>query len=361
MNGIQRGQAPQHGGESMRNLRQQAAQPREYRSIFIYGLVDPRNQAIRYIGKSVDPPKRLATHLSKSSLKKHTHKNCWIRSLLEGGLKPKLEILSEVDYRDDWTAEEKVWIARLRNLSPAYPSLTNSTDGGEGVEGLIFSEETRKRMSEIRKGVPLPDETKEKIRAAHIGRSKSPEHCENMSKGQKRRLESLSQEEKRREIDRRRPTERSSQYRGVTKKRSKKNAHKPWSAFFPIKGRSHYIGLFATEEEAAHARDIFVIANIGTDYPLNFPITDYPEADIAKEVEQFGKFKKNTSGYRGVSWRDSESVWLCFVSQKGKSIYLGYFPGTEEGKIEAAHAYDRWVIQHRGPTAYTNFPRSQYP
>jgi hypothetical protein len=327
---------------------------------WIYALVDPRNKAIRYIGKSINPRNRLATHLSKSSLKKRTHKNCWIKSLLKLGLKPELELIDEVDYRDDWTIEEKRWIARLRNLVPGYPPLTNSTDGGDGVKGLVFSEETRKRMSEIRKGISLSAETIEKIRQSHKGKKKSPEHCESMSISQKTRWASLSDEDKRKEGDRRRHKNGSSQYRGVSKKTSEKNKNKPWSASLRISGKNHYIGLFATEEEAARARDIFVIANIGPGHVLNFPIEDYAEMDIAKEIEKVKEFTINKSGYRGVSWRKSENVWLCFVSQNNKSISLGYFRGTEEGKIEAAHAYDRWVIQHRGPTAYTNFPRSDY-
>ena len=332
---------------------------KEKRNAWIYALVDPRNKAIRYIGKAVDLKKRLAQHLSPSSLKKHTHKNFWIKKLLALGLKPEIEPIADLHYLDDWAEEERLWIARLRSLS-GHPKLTNSTDGGEGVEGLVFSEESRKKMSQSGKGRRASAETCARISAAHKGKVKTPEHCKNLSIGQKKRYDHLSPKERHKGWKNRIVLNRTSQYLGVAKKKGEKNKNKPWSAFFVLNGNHTYIGLFATEQESAYARDIFVIANIGLDYPLNFPVSSYEGLDIEKEIEKFGKYKKNTSGYRGVSFRKSENVWLCFVSQNNKSICLGYFPGTEKGKIEAAHTYDRWVIQHRGPLAYTNFPRDSY-
>jgi hypothetical protein len=47
--------------------------------------------------------------------------------------------------------------------------LHNRTDGGEGVSGLVHNEETRKRMSELKKGKSQPEEHKRKISEAHKG------------------------------------------------------------------------------------------------------------------------------------------------------------------------------------------------
>jgi hypothetical protein len=160
----------------MRNLRQQVAQPQEHRSTFIYALVDPRNQTIRYIGKSVRPKIRLATHLAPSSLKKPSHKNHWIKCLLELGLKPIMEIIGEIDYRDDWTIQEKRWIASIRSLAPGYPPLTNDADGGEGIEGCVMPESIRRKISQANRGVP-----------------KSMEARIQFSKGQKNRWDNASE------------------------------------------------------------------------------------------------------------------------------------------------------------------------
>ena len=55
------------------------------RLTFIYALIDPRNDHVRYIGQSVDLKKRLSTHLSFSS--SHDTR-AWIRELKTCGLKP---------------------------------------------------------------------------------------------------------------------------------------------------------------------------------------------------------------------------------------------------------------------------------
>lgn len=64
-------------------------------------------------------------------------------------------------------------------------NLTNTTDGGEGVCGLVHSEEARKKMSGPRpnaknwlKGRIPPDYLKEKWRKAKLGKKQSPEHAQ---------------------------------------------------------------------------------------------------------------------------------------------------------------------------------------
>ena len=50
----------------------------------------------------------------------------------------------------------------------------------------------------------------------------------------------------------------------------------------------------------------------------------------------------NTSGYRGVSWHSKTSKWVAKIKIYNKTIYLGLF----NEPIEAAKAYDRYVIQN---------------
>jgi hypothetical protein len=68
--------------------------------------------------------------------------------------------------------------------------LTNQTDGGDGVSGLIFSKESRAKISVAHKGRKLSEEHKIKIRAnSHKGVPR-PEAVLVKLRGQKRSIES---------------------------------------------------------------------------------------------------------------------------------------------------------------------------
>jgi hypothetical protein len=69
--------------------------------------------------------------------------------------------------------------------------LVNYTDGGDGVKGLVFSEESRAKLSKARLGnthllgyVPT-QETRRKISRANMGRKHTPEAKVNMSNAQR--------------------------------------------------------------------------------------------------------------------------------------------------------------------------------
>ena len=58
------------------------------RKVYIYALIDPRSETIRYIGQAVDPSKRLWEHGHGL----HGAKSVWIMLLREKGLSPKMVI-----------------------------------------------------------------------------------------------------------------------------------------------------------------------------------------------------------------------------------------------------------------------------
>lgn len=60
--------------------------------------------------------------------------------------------------------------------------------------------------------------------------------------------------------------------------------------------------------------------------------------------------KNNTSGYKGVTWREKSRKWQAAFHFDRKCIYLGLF-GTPE---EAARAYDAAVQERIGEFARTN-------
>lgn len=139
---------------------------------FIYALIDPRDQTIRYIGKSDDPHKRLLVHLREKS---DTYKNRWIKSLQSQGLVPELLIVEEVS-RDQWGVREQYWIVYYREQGAA---LTNTEEGGLGRRNYETSLETRAKLS-----------------AAKKGKKHSPEHRAHLIEARAKRAE-ISEETRR--------------------------------------------------------------------------------------------------------------------------------------------------------------------
>lgn len=134
---------------------------------FIYGLIDPRNQQLRYIGKVDNPKKRLHCHIN-GRFKTDSYKNHWLKNLCHDS-KPELIILEKISILE-WEDAEKWWIAYCKFLGV---SLTNGTDGGDGV---LPTPETRRKMSEAQTGEKHSmygkrhtDETKRKMSNSHKG------------------------------------------------------------------------------------------------------------------------------------------------------------------------------------------------
>ena len=121
--------------------------------IKLYKLSDPRYpDDIRYIGQTSKSLKnRLSIHISPKSLISKTHKNNWIKSLLDINILPSITLLEEVSI-EEWNTKEIFWIKFYRDLGYR---LTNSTDGGEGM--LNPNEETRKKLSIASSGDKNPN------------------------------------------------------------------------------------------------------------------------------------------------------------------------------------------------------------
>jgi AP2 domain len=344
-------------------------------AVFIYGLADPRNTAIRYVGKSIRPRQRYNSHLHANHLKANSRKNIWLRELLKLGLKPELVMLDTTD-DSTWEAEEKKWIARLRSI-PGYPRLTNIADGGQGHHNVV-SEEERQRRAQARIGVPMPPGTGAKISAANKGKVKTPDARKKMSEGQKRRWANASEEDKKKmqnlpavltdELRKKisdglrrvkRPHGATSIYRGVLN--SGREERRPWRASCSVGNKLVYLGCFATEEAAARARDRFILERFpDTKLPLNFPDYDYSIPEPVTKRETLELSTRNSTGYQGVYWDNDKDKWACAILYRGKQTRIGTFPKTPEGKITCARTYDLEVIRLFGDSAKTNFPRANY-
>jgi hypothetical protein len=112
--------------------------------IYIYGLVDPRTDLIRYVGVADDPENRLIRHLYQRKADK-TYKNRWLSKLWEKGLRPTIRIIDIVDPTcEDWETIERFYIAAYRAVGF---SLTNASAGGSGTRGYVPTPTARQRHS----------------------------------------------------------------------------------------------------------------------------------------------------------------------------------------------------------------------
>jgi hypothetical protein len=172
----------------------------------IYTLADPRTGEIRYVGMTFRKRQRLNEHVSRAATGGRTHRDCWIKSLLDAGLRPTLAVAQE-GRGDGWQDAERSWIAGLRESG----RLVNHTDGGEGLPGYVPTPELREKWSAMRKGVkyspgrvgamkgrshtpearakiakaatsrPHTDQSKAKLSAARKGKPLSAEHRRKLS------------------------------------------------------------------------------------------------------------------------------------------------------------------------------------
>lgn len=95
---------------------------------YIYGLVDPRNNKIRYIGKTINPKSRMYSHFNEIKYY-NTYKSRWIKKILSLKLKPIMKILKICPLEDFEKYEaEYIKIYKLNNL-------VNSDEAGQGNIG----------------------------------------------------------------------------------------------------------------------------------------------------------------------------------------------------------------------------------
>ncbi len=93
----------------------------------IYTLSDPRDNKVRYVGKTNNLGRRYKAHLVLSREIK-SHKKSWIKQLKILGLKPVMEVIDVVPI-SEWVFWESYWINQLKGWGF---KLVNHTYGGEG-------------------------------------------------------------------------------------------------------------------------------------------------------------------------------------------------------------------------------------
>lgn len=85
-----------------------------------YGLIDPRTQVLRYIGKThLRREKRLARHLEAAEEGAAAPVSRWISELMGLDLEPEIFVLRRVDALADWRIAEREEILKWRAWSSA--------------------------------------------------------------------------------------------------------------------------------------------------------------------------------------------------------------------------------------------------
>lgn len=143
---------------------------------FIYALIDPRDQRVRYIGKSDAPKRRLKTHLKLKA--KNPWFNRWLSQLISLNLEPRIRIIVEVP-KSKWKQWEKHWITIFHW---AGEKITNIHEGGIG--------------GAWNRGIPTPEHVKRKIRESHKHTHQTPEYRKKQSKIAKAQWANMTSEER---------------------------------------------------------------------------------------------------------------------------------------------------------------------
>lgn len=98
---------------------------------YIYSLVCPLDGQVKYVGKANDTKGRFRKHksLGDTNTGDNSDKNEWIKTLLDQGLLPILEILEEVDV-PEWKVKEKFYVRQFKENGI---KLFNICGGGNGA------------------------------------------------------------------------------------------------------------------------------------------------------------------------------------------------------------------------------------
>jgi hypothetical protein len=106
--------------------------------ILIYGLIDPRQQCLRYIGKTHKRREiRLQEHIEAAQAGETAHVYRWLRALLKSGHLPDIFVLERVPGTESWEEAERRQIAFWRAPRKINFPYTHPTQTRKSVPTLI--------------------------------------------------------------------------------------------------------------------------------------------------------------------------------------------------------------------------------
>ena len=108
-------------------------------------------------------------------------------------------------------------------------------------------------------------------------------------------------------------------------------------------------------KQSMHA---FLVGEKGVDHVngngLDNRRSNLRSASLSENGQNRRKPARNTSGFKGVTWKKRERKWQAQIGIDGKLRHLGLFATAEE----AGRAYDQAARDLHGPFATLNFPRA---
>jgi len=235
----------------------------------------------KYIGQAVDIDRRLYEH--EYYLKKGKDKAIALQHAVSkyGRNNFHVYIVEECEV-SELNDKEIRYISLYQTNNKGF-GYNLSAGGRSGMVGYKHSEESRKRMSDSKKGWVMGEEQREFIRTLHTGKIVSSETRKKISEAiagvkhwafgthlsseTKQKLRDKKGAEKSYQFGTKKETS-SSKYYGVRILRSK--GHVYWTAQAKHKGQRWHIGSSKDEVEAARMYDQF-IKEKGLPNPLNFP------------------------------------------------------------------------------------------
>jgi len=116
------------------------------RMVSIYSLADPDTNELKYVGKSVNPKKRLKYYLWCNDSRPVQQ---WVKTITDKGKEPQLIILDQVP-ESEWEFWEMYWIEQVKAWGF---NLENIATGGLGVTGMKHTEERREKISHASKAM----------------------------------------------------------------------------------------------------------------------------------------------------------------------------------------------------------------
>lgn len=124
---------------------------------------------------------------------------------------------------------------------------------------------------------------------------------------------------------------------------------KKYNAQIQINNRLKFLASFLTPEEAAIARDNYILNNNLQHYTLNFPACfNNPEIKLDAEI----RGRKIKLGFYGVSFDKSRNKYMAYARINSKKQHLGCFLTPEE----AALTRDNYVLENNLFNLTLNFP-----
>ena len=117
---------------------------------YVYGLSDPRNNQLRYVGFTFDLKERLHKHMQPSKISGKNHRSCWLRQLKALKIKPEMFVLETYDTKQEAAQAEIELIAYYKYIGCDLVNGTLGGDGGDTRSGKSQTiEEIAKRIKTL--------------------------------------------------------------------------------------------------------------------------------------------------------------------------------------------------------------------